>query len=332
MFKKNSIKFNGFTAQSPSVELPIGEQDANDPLTLTWSKPQSTAPDAYFVRITNFDLTDVRLLNPSEKKKGAHGSVSSAVTETNRFIRIDGEICASGRQGQNNGWQTLNRIFSPPNFPSILNRGMFRLEMDDYNGDTWFLYAQIERNLARLRIDPQQPFVTPFSVLLRAEDVSIFSDEVFTGEFPEGDIGGMAVGESAGGGVGTLTPSAISGLSEVINGGNNVSPTKVTIQKNDGVVAFDSPFLASNPRITNLNSNKYFKVNIDMELGDILEIDGVLSEIRVNGVVSNNLKVIGSKFLYLLGGGNDLVLSDDTHSSLYGKNIKATVEFRKVLK
>lgn len=329
MFKLDKYKYNGFTIQSPNDPT---AGDVNDPLTLTSAHPVIPTTADYYIRMNKVDVSGLSIKNSSQKRQGQHGSVYAPSTDAERTIRIEGELNAWGHDGKNKAWQTLNRIFRTEYAPSITNRGMFRLELEDYAGKRWFLNAQVDGSYTRITHDVQQPFLSRFTIILKAEDTRIFSEELFESTILETDIGGMAVGESASGGVGTLPPTALAGFNTIQADTSVPSPTKITISKIPGVTGFSSPFLATNPQISVVETETKFRVLYNMNLDDVIVIDSALGTVSVNGVVTPGIKDEDSFFLSLFNGDNTVLIADATHTSLYGKKIQAVIQYRNIIK
>jgi len=306
--------------------------DVNDPLTVTSAHPVTPLASSYYIKLNKVDVSGLSIQNNSQKRDGQHGSVYSPSTDKERTIRIEGELNAWGHDGKNRAWQVLNRIFRTAYTPSITNRGIFKLEMEDYAGKSWFLNAQVDGSYTRIQHDVSQPFLSRFTIILKAEDTRIFSEELFEETIEETDIGGLAVGESASGGVGTLPPSALAGFNTITTDSSVPTPTKITISKIPSVTSFDSTFLAINPQVSLVESGIKFRVLYNMNLDDVIVIDSVTGTVSVNNVVKAGIKDDESFFLSLFSGDNTILLADATHTSLFGSKIQAVIEYRNIIK
>ena len=79
-----------------------------------------------------------------------------------------------------------------------------------------------------------------------------------------------------------------------------------------------------NPKLTNLDTGQYLKINKTLASGDVLEISTVRSNnyVRINGVNESKYKDRGSTYFQLVPGSNSLTFSADsgyTQMSVYPK-------------
>lgn len=95
------------------------------------------------------------------------------------------------------------------------------------------------------------------------------------------------------------------------------------------VIVFHATGTASNPVIYNLDTAEFFKVNIDMSVGDLLVISTIKGEKTVTAILSGiewnyiNSMVQGSSWIQFESGANTMLYNADSHP----ENLECMISF-----
>ena len=153
--------------------------------------------------------------------------------------------------------------------------------------------------------------VINFSVQLFAQDPLIRSKTKKTGSGIYGLYGGISLP--------TILPIPLSSSLNsfvVSNAGNFASPVKATIKAVTGNIL--------NPKIWNLTTGQYFKLNRDILLGETLVIDTELTTAELDGVNVMADRASGANWLYATSGDNTFLLTGDNFE--ISDQSKATID------
>ena len=335
MYKRHSIRYNGRLINSPLQELPIGEQSDDDPLSKTFSTPHITqqADGSFVVIVKNFG-SGVSVDNDSQKLGGRHGSSYGMATYKERTIQIDGYFLVKNRTNQvlRKVKEALMKIFHPPENPSILNRGNYRLEFEDETeggpaGQKWYTFAQLFSNSPIVVYDKDMYSLRgTWSVTLKSEDTRIFSEDLLSNDLDEGYISGMSLGNNPLG-FSQFTFSDPQNATIFTNQGGAASPCIATINLK---TTYPNHRQAINPRLWSVEAGTFIGADITMTDDDILVFDGFNGEILLNGNKITNLQTSGSDFFDVPAGTATLVLMDDTHPSRYNPVMEGTIQYREI--
>lgn len=256
---------------------------------------------------------DLATSDDQNNRQGEHGIETSATYIRGRVISISGEIVAQSRIKRDEFKTILQNTFSPPTFPSALNRGYNDFEFTDDDGESWIIKAKV------LNMPSYQPsfglneFVrTPFTLQLIAEDPSIVGTTINQVNHTEGFYGGANLPFNL-----PVQLNNYGITSTLNNGGNWIAPLKTTITANQ-----DS---GVNMRVINTETNQFIGVQTELTAGDVLIIDTADTSITKNGFNFSGDRISGSIFHFLQPGNNNFIVRDD--SQILGDGLSVDVLF-----
>lgn len=232
--------------------------------------------------------------NLQTARQDFHGMVSKPTFAEGRLIPINGEIFSSSKLTRGAVKNIVANLFVIESFPAETDE-FKKLEFTDDDGTEWFIWAKVYTmpTYENERGDP----IIRFFTQLYAENPLIFSKNLQSANGIYGLWGGTVLP--------VTLPVALSGAINsfpCVNSGNFASPAKITIT---GEVI--------NPKVYNLTSGKFFKLNLTVGIGDVLIIDATQATptATLNGVSVLGDRADGSNWIFMNAGTNDLLLAGD---------------------
>lgn len=270
--------------------------------------PYSTADGIAEGWYADVDWTDVRVRNSILPRQDFHGSISFPTFAEGRLINVKGEIFNTQKVNRGTIRNVVKNLFQIVDFPSSDNE-IKELHFTDDDGTDWFIRCKVYTmpDFTHSRAYP----IINFSVQLYAEDPLIRSKNKKTGNGIYGLYGGVTLPT-------TLPIPLLTSLNSFIiaNAGNFASYVKATVKAvTDNIL---------NPKVWNLTTGTYYKLNKDLLVGEELVIDTETTSVKIDGDNAESFRADGSTFLFAVSGDNNFLLTGDNFE--FSDQSKATLD------
>jgi hypothetical protein len=213
------------------------------------------------------------------------------------LINVSGEIFNTEKTNRGTIRNIVKNLFQIVDFPSSENETK-ELHFTDDDNTEWFIRCKV---YAMPQYTNSRAFpVINFNVQLFAQDPLVRSKNKKTGSGNYGRYGGITLP--------TVLPIALSSSLNsfiVTNAGNFASPVKATVKAvTDNIL---------NPKVWNLTTGFYFKLDRDLLVGEtlVIDTDQIIPTAEVDGVNALANRASGANFLYAISGDNNFLLTGD---------------------
>ena len=268
----------------------IGKNFYFDGKKIPWSATEGKTAGWY----AEIDVMNVSSEAEEKSRQGNHGVKAYPTFARGRVVKVSGIIFGT-KEERGERRKKVEEIFRLPFSPK--NGEEFKeLRFEDDDGVEWKLKAKM-LSLPQFTHDLAE-YTISFSFSLLAENPVMYStaEKTITGNY--GRILGVSLPVSL--------PTAFSGTIGEVSGeneGNFPSPVKITIS---GEIL--------NPKITNLSTGDFWRVEENISAPDILVIDTFSQAVKKNGVDVLASRSAGSNWLHHYAGTNFFLLSGDDFS------------------
>jgi len=315
--------FNELLAKSPNVSV---THIAGDELTKTTVKHiKDMLSGEYYVGCSSFNVLANGFDMNSQKISQAHGVSFGIGTYTNRQLIYNGVIYAKDRQGKLNGMRAIYNIFRFAYTPNIEEDGFYKLIMTDELLNEYFVNASVT-NISIEDLD-WNPFFVGFTVTFQTSDENIYYNNSTITNIEESYIGGAGLSFGGDFSFGTVQLSQVLNPQYIITDSNSATDFFCRISLNPLV---DNK-IAVNPILWHAELGSFIKFDITINDYDIIEIDSALQTVKLNGVIASSIINDESSFFSLLPKSNNIILVDETHPSIYGYALQASIEYTNIL-
>lgn len=281
----------------------LGSNFSYDGTTIPTYKSQSTDWIA-----ENIKWATPVIQNSQINKQDFHGIISNPTFARARLIIINGKIFSTTKTGRGSARNTVDNLFQIDNFPAQ-NQGFKTFAFTDDDGVQKFINAKV---YSRPEYDNGQgDAIIDFSVELLAQDPLIRSINMVSQTGNYGFFGGVLLSTTL-----PISFDSVDGEFTATNDGNFASPCKITI--NDEIV---------NPKILNMTTGRFFKLNISMNTGDELVIDSEERTAKLNGTSVMAYREDGSNWIFANPGQNTFVLLGDDYDATNLTKVSIKVDF-----
>lgn len=266
----------------------IGKNFIFDGVAIPYTAAEGRAA-GWYADIKWTGLTTRNFVTP---RQDFHGTISNPTFADGKLIDVSGEIFSTAKSERGSSKNIVANLFKIEDFPAEDNE-LKRLEFTDDDDTDWFIMAKVYTMPAydHERGDP----IINFSCQLYAPDPLILSADLQTQSGIYGLWGGISLPVEL--------PTDLAGtVNQItcINSGNFAAKATITIT---GEIV--------NPKIYNLTSGRFFKINTTMIAGDILIIDTEAATVELNGVNALADRADGSNWLFVNSGTNYFLLTGD---------------------
>ena len=243
--------------------------------------------------------------NFTRPRQDFHGTISKPTFAEGRLIEVRGEIFSTTKLTRGTVKNTVANLFLIESFPAE-GTEFKRLEFTDDDGTAWFIMAKVY-TMPTYEHERGEPVIR-FMCQLYAQDPLVKSSVLQTASGNYGLWGGGTLPI-------TLPDDLVGAINSIscANNGNFAAPAKLTIT---GEI--------TNPKIYNLTTGRYFKINTTMNAGDVLIIDTDEATAELNGVNALGDRAAGSNWLYVNSGTNYFLLTGDNFD--FDDQSKATLQ------
>jgi len=271
-------------------------------------------PDINYFHLTNVDYDNLDVRNEIVERSQYHGAFLGAVLASTRVITIEGEIISENRTQRGILTDQLRNTFPLNPSPSFENLNMKEFSFKrDADGQLIKVNAMVVKPIEFEDDLDNDKNITKFRVELLCNDIA-FKGELFTLNSVENFNHGTTLLPLGGANTKTTLPASLSTKNSInINyTGTFASPLYIKITGS-----------SLNPQILNTITEKFFKLNLEIEEGDYIIIDTENSQVLDSSGNSLNKYIEnGSQWLFLQSGNNVFVFSDDTSPILNPADIE----------
>jgi hypothetical protein len=269
------------------------------------SIPYTTAQGRLAGWYAEFKWTGMQTRNFTSSRQDFHGTISKPTYADGKLIEVKGEIFSANKMTRGTVKNIVANLFKIEDFPAD-GTELKKLEFTDDDGTDWFIWCKVYTmpDYENDRADP----VIVFNVQLYAPDPLVLSAILQSANGIYGLLGGVTLPvELPTALFGTLNPVTC------VNNGNFAGRAKITIT---GQI--------NNPKIYNLTTGRYFKLNLNMVAGDVLVLDTETAAADLNGVNVLSARADGSNWLFVNSGTNFFLLTGDDFD--FDHQNKATIK------
>lgn len=283
----------------------IGQNFTYDGVAIPYSKAQGIA--AGWIADVEWTKPDVR--NSVQDRQDYHGTITLPTLLGGRLITVSGEFFDVSKADRGTIRKSIQDIFTIPSIPTSDNEYK-QLAFEDDDATEWFINAKVY-DVPSFEHERAAPVGT-FTARLYAEDPRIYSQALQTATGDYGLYGGVALPVS----LEEALSSSLNSFSTT-NNGNFDAPSTITVT---GEI--------TNPKIMNLTTGRFFKLNITMVAGDELVIDSTtrIPTILLNGDSVSEFRESGSETLFVQAGLNYFLLTGDNFDYDAQDKAQITVE------
>ena len=266
----------------------IGKNFSFNGVRIPWSTTEGMSAGWY----ADVNWDNVATRNYVTSRQDWHGTIAKPTYADGRIIDVRGEIFHTSKHQRGIIRDVIADLFKIQDFPSEDNE-FKKLEFTDDDDTDWFMWAKVY-TMPEYQHERGEPIIG-FSTQLYASDPLIYSKNPVVVSGIYGLFGGITLPVEL--------PTDLDGGLNVItctNNGNFSAKAKITIT---GQI--------QKPKIYNLLTGRFFKLNIDVNQGDTLIIDTNNSSVTLNGnsVLAN--RTAGSNWLFVNSGTNYFLLMGD---------------------
>ncbi len=249
--------------------------------------------------------TGIPTRNFTSSRQDFHGSISKPTFADGKLIDIQGEIFSTSKTSRGTVKNIVANLFKVQDFPDAENE-LKKLEFTDDDTTEWFIWCKVYTmpDYENPRGEP----VIVFILQLYAPDPLVLSKNIQSSNGIYGLLGGVTLPVE-------LPTALFSVLNKItcVNSGNFAAKAKLTIT---GAI--------TNPKIYNLTTGRFFKMNLAMNAGDVLILDTTDATADLNGVNVLANRVDGSNWLFVNSGTNHFLLAGDDFD--FDNQNKATIK------
>lgn len=239
-----------------------------------------------------FKWTGMQLRNFVASRQDFHGSISKPTFADGKLIDVSGEIFSVAKASRGDAKNIVANLFKIEDFPAEDNE-LKKLEFTDDDETDWFIWCKVY-TMPDYQNGRGEPVIF-FTFQLYAPDPLVLSADLQTAEGIYGLLGGVNLPVQ-------LPVDLFGALNPItcVNDGNFAAKAKITIKDK-----------ITNPKVINLTTGRFFKLNIAMNEGDELIIDTETATANLNGssVLAN--RADGSNWLFVNSGTNYFILIGD---------------------
>jgi hypothetical protein len=279
----------------------IGKDFIFDGVAIPYTAAEGRAAGWY----ADFKWTGVTTRNFITPRQDFHGTISNPTFGDGKLISVRGEIFSTVKTERGSGKNIVANLFKIEDFPAEDNE-LKRLEFTDDDNTDWFIMAKVY-TMPEYENERGEPIIN-FTLQLYAPDPLVLSAALQTASGIYGLWGGITLPVEL--------PIDLSGAINpvtCVNNGNFAAKATITIT---GEV--------TNPKIFNLTTGRFFKINTTMTAGDVLIIDTEAASVELNGVNALADRADGSNWLFVNSGTNYFLLTGDNFD--YDDQDKATIQ------
>lgn len=307
--------------------------------------------DDFYIDINRFNYFDTEIRLDSETLISQHDLVYGASTRGQRSVRIEGKLISGGDCGLELGMKALYNMYPIEPIICPSKKGVYELRWMsnccDTNGDPVFHFANVQLVNSKPVVTKVSERVYSWTVDLVVEDGVVYSTiQPITQTVEEGHVGGIDIGSQNWSQPwdDVFAPTTLeltdTQYSECARDDN--VPLVARITATDAANPSEDPnndpnfaqpaYVAKDILLMNVDTGVGIKINYEMQPNDIIDVDGLTGQVKLNGVVRYDL--IDPDFSFvpsITAPDNRFVLHDDTFPGVYGKQIQAELSFYPVV-
>lgn len=279
----------------------IGSNFIYDGVSIPYTAAEGRAAGWY----ADIKWTSLSTRNFISSRQDFHGTISKPTFADGKLIDVKGEIFSTSKASRGTIKNTVANLFKIEEFPAEENE-LKKLEFKDDDNSEWYIWAKVY-TMPDYEHERGEPVIT-FSLQLYAPDPLVLSKNAKTESGNYGLFGGVNLPVEL--------PTDLAGSLNYIeceNEGNFAAKALITVE---GEI--------ENPKVMNLTTGRYFKLNLSMVAGDILIINTNDNTVELNGVNVLGDRADGSNWLFVNSGTNYFILTGDDFD--FDDQDKATFE------